>query len=318
VTSPNQAHFEQAVRCIEAGKHVLCEKPLAMDSQQSERLVKLAASSSVATGVNYNIRYYPLCQEAAARARDGQLGKLYHVSGSYTQDWLFHETDFNWRVLSSEGGPLRALADIGTHWLDLMQFVANDPITQVCADLLTVFPQRKRPSGTTETFTGKHRSGQKETEEIKIDTEDFGAVLLRFDSGAKGLMHVSQVMAGRKNSCRFELAGAKQALSWDSESPNALWMGNRDSANETLIRDPALMSDRAAGFASYPAGHNEGFPDTFKQLFGDFYSSIADGSFRENPSYPTFSDGHREILLCEAILRSASEQSWQSVLSVEP
>lgn len=312
LTTPNQFHYSQAVAALQAGKHVLCEKPLAMNSRESEELVRLARTTRRAAGVAYNIRYYPLCHEAADRLERGQVGELLHVTGSYVQDWLLRPTDFNWRVLASEGGELRALADIGTHWLDLVQFVTRRQITAVCATLKTVHPTRYRPAGGVETFSGK---GQTPTETIPvaIDTEDCGSVLLRFDNGAIGSLWVSQTTAGRKNCLRFEIAGSQQSLAWNSETPNELWIGHRDRANELLIRDPSLMSDSARAIAHYPGGHNEGFPDTFKQLFRTFYDDIASGAFESAPRYPTFADGHQEILLCEAILRSHREARWVSV-----
>ena len=312
ITSPNQAHFEQTKLCLKAGKHVLCEKPLAMNSTESRELVELASKCGRAAGVNYNIRYYPLCIEAAERRKSGQLGTIHHVAGSYVQDWLLLQTDFNWRVLSSESGPLRAIADIGTHWLDLIQAITGLQIESVCSDLKTVYANRLRPVGTTETFSSK-TAGIRPSEPVAIDTEDYGAVMLRFAGGASGVMWVSQVTAGKKNSLRWEIAATEQAMNWDSESPNHLWIGRREKANELLTRDPALMSSRAAQFANYPGGHNEGFPDTFKQLFIDFYGAIESGTYQSEPTYPTFADGHREILLCEAIFRSAQERRWVDI-----
>lgn len=312
ITSPNRFHFLQASQAIEAGKHVLCEKPLAMNSGESLRLCELARRSGVAAGVNYNIRYYPLCIEAAMRVRSGEVGDLFHVAGCYAQDWLFHQTDFNWRVLAEDGGELRAIADIGTHWLDLIQFIVDQKVEAVCADLATVFPQRQRPVGGVETFSGKLNSPS-ETETVEIVTEDCGSVMLRFESGAKGVMWVSQVTAGRKNSLRFEIAGAGESIAWDSEKPNEMSIGHRDRENQVLLRDPALMNARAAGATSYPGGHNEGFGDTFKQLFIDFYRSVKAGEFAANPSYPTFQDGHHEILVCEAILESHRRQCWTKI-----
>lgn len=312
ITSPNRYHFEQASAVIRAGKHVLCEKPLAMNSKESAVLVSLAKQAGVAAGVNYNIRYYPLCVEAAARVAEGSLGDLFHVSGSYAQDWLFHKTDFNWRVLADEGGELRAVADIGTHLLDLIGFITGRKVESVFADLQTVYPERDRPLGGTETFSGK-RDPQQALERLTIDTEDHGSILLRFEGGAKGVIWVSQVNAGRKNCLRLELAGSRGSFAWDSESPNALWLGHRDKPNELFVRDPALMTPRAREVASYPGGHNEGFPDSFKQLFRDFYRSIEAGDFNAPPPFPTFADGHQEILLCEAILESHRQQRWTSV-----
>jgi predicted dehydrogenase len=309
VTSPNRFHFEQAGAVIAAGKHVLCEKPLAMNTSQSGQLVRLARDAGLAAGVNYNIRYYPLCIDAAERVRSGRLGDIFHVAGSYVQDWLFHNTDFNWRVLSEDGGELRAIADIGTHWLDLIQFIVGQRVESVCADLATVYPKREKPIGRAETFSGKV-DPPANTETVNVTTEDYGCVMFRLQSGSRGVMWVSQVTAGRKNCLRFELAGSHQSLSWNSESPNAMEIGHRDSANQVLLRDPALISPRAAAATSYPGGHNEGFGDTFKQLFVDFYRSIESGEYRSSPSYPTFEDGHHEILVCEAILESHRHQRW--------
>lgn len=313
VTSPNRFHHRQVAAALRAGKHVVCEKPLAMNASESSELVRLAAESGLATAVNYNIRYYPMCVEAAARVRDGTLGRVFHVTGSYLQDWLFHSSDFNWRVLASEGGPLRAVADIGTHWLDLIQHILDDRVVAVCADLATVYPQRQRPLGGVETFSGKQRA-EGNSESIEIDTEDYGSILLRLAGGGRGAMTVSQVTAGRKNCLRFEIAGSGQSLAWNSESPNQLRIGHRDTANESLIRDPALASPRAAAVMSYPGGHNEGFPDTFKQLFRDFYDAIERGDWSE-PTYPTFEQGHHEIIVCEAILESARKEGWVGLSS---
>jgi predicted dehydrogenase len=236
-----------------------------------------------------------------------------HVTGSYVQDWLLRETDFNWRVLASEGGQLRALADIGTHWLDLVQFITGLSIVSLCADLATVHATRRRPGGSVQTFSGKAIPGAVVVDEVAIETEDTGGLLLEFENGAKGTLSVSQVTAGRKNCLRFEIACPDEALAWNSERPNELWIGRREQPNEVLLRDPALLSPSARNAASYPGGHNEGFPDTFKQLFRAFYGYIAGGDWEAPPPFPTFADGHREILLCEAILQSHRERRWVSV-----
>lgn len=310
LATPNRFHFEHAAAALRAGKHVLCEKPLAMNSGESAELVRLAADSGVVAGVAYNVRFYPLCHEASERVREGLIGEVLHVTGSYVQDWLLHDTDFNWRVLAQAGGELRAMADIGTHWLDLIQFITGRRVVAVCADLRTVHPRRQRPVTGAETFSGQ-AAGAVQT--VDITTDDCGCVVLRLDNGANGGLWVSQTTAGRKNCLRFEIAGGLSALSWDSESPNSLWIGHRDRPNETLIRDPALLGDSAARIASYPGGHNEGFPDTFKQLFRSFYGYIAAGDFEAIPPFPTFGDGHGEILLCEAILASHRQRGWVEV-----
>jgi predicted dehydrogenase len=313
IATPNRLHYPMAKAALLAGKHVLCEKPLAMNSRESAELVRLAARAGLAAGVNYNVRYYPLNIEAAERMRRGDLGRIYSVCGSYVQDWLFYPTDYNWRVLAEEGGTLRAVADIGTHWLDLVHAITGLEVEAVCADLSTVHPVRQRPRGEVETFGGKEKRKPARTEPIPISTEDYGSILLRFGGGAKGCLWVSQVTAGRKNCLRYEIAGSEQAMAWCSEQPNEMWLGHRDRPNETLIRDPALVSDRARRFIHYPGGHNEGFPDTFKQCFRAFYGAIKAGDFSAPALFPTFADGHREILLCEAILKSYRRGTWVTV-----
>ena len=316
VTTPNRLHYPQAVAVLQAGKHVMCEKPLAMNSSETKTLVEIASQCNLAAGVAYNIRFYPLCHEAAAQVSNGTLGDLLHVQGSYVQDWLLYDTDFNWRVVAADGGDLRAVADIGTHWLDLVQFITGCSVTSVCADLRTVYPKRKRPTKATETFAGES-SPPSPTETVDITTEDCGCVMLRFDTKANGCLWVSQTTAGRKNCLRFELAGSHSSISWNSEQPNSIWIGHRDRPNESLIRDPALMHPSAASISNYPGGHNEGFPDTFKQLFHQFYDYIRTGDFATTPPFPSFRDGHREVLLCEAILRSHRERRWVDVHELE-
>lgn len=311
VTSPNRHHFEQVAAIIKAGKHVICEKPLAMNSTESADLVAMAEAANIVAAVNYNVRYYPVCLEAAEQVRAGEIGDTFHVSGSYFQDWLLKRSDFNWRVLAEEGGALRAVADIGTHWLDLIQFVTGQKVVRVFADLGTVYSERDRPLGPSETFAG---AGQSENSvSVPINTEDYGNILFHLESGAKGSVTVSQVTAGRKNCLRFEIAGAKSSLAWNSESPCELWVGHRDRSSELMLRDPSLMSERAASRTGYPAGHNEGFPDTFKQLYADVYEYIVAGNFSAVKPFPTFADGHHEILICEAILSSHRQQGWVDV-----
>ena len=315
LATPNRLHFEQAKAVLAAGKHVLCEKPLAMNSTESAELVRIARLGNLAAGLAYNIRFYPLCHEAAARMASGSLGEFFHVTGAYVQDWLLYPTDFNWRVLAEDGGALRAVADIGTHWLDLIQFITGKKVVSVCCDLRTIHEQRFRPHGGVQTFSGSETKNADSTNlsAVPISTEDCGAILLRFDNGANGCLWVSQATAGRKNCLRFEIGGSQASLSWNSESPNSLLIGYRDRPNESLIRDPALLSSQARSITQYPGGHNEGFPDTFKQLFRSFYGYVEKGDFTQPAPFPSFADGHREILLCEAILKSHQQRCWVDV-----
>lgn len=312
ITTPNKLHYEMAKAALNAGKHVLCEKPLAMNSRQSAELVELAKKTGLVAGVNYNIRFYPLNLQARQKVVSGEIGDVYSIVGSYVQDWLLYPTDYNWRVLANEGGALRAVADIGTHWLDLVQTITGLTVVAVNADLRTIHPVRKRPTGEVETFSGKVQQILA-TENVEIDTEDCGTILLKFNNGAIGNLWVSQTTAGRKNCLRYEIAGAKSAIFWDSEEPNVIWLGHRDKPNERLMKDPGLLTDDVRPFANYPGGHNEGFPDTFKQCFRAFYSYLAKGDWGAKPQFPTFEQGHHEIVLCEAILKSNKEQKWVSI-----
>ncbi len=311
ITTPNKLHFEMAKAALNAGKHVLCEKPLAMNSQESSELVRLAQMSGLAAGVNYNIRFYPLNWEVRQRIKEGAVGEIYSIVGSYVQDWLLYPTDYNWRVLAEEGGALRAVADIGTHWLDLVQTITGLKVVAVCADLKIVHPVRRRPKGEVETFSGKVQKIDA-TEAVDIVTEDCGTIMFKLNNGGVGNLWVSQTTAGRKNCLRYEIAGSKCAFYWNSESPNELWIGSREQANQVLMRDPGLLSQTARAFADYPGGHNEGFPDTFKQCFKAFYGYIAEGCKGE-PKFPTFAEGHHEIVLCEAILKSHRQQGWVEI-----
>ena len=313
VNTPNRLHLSQALACLAAGKHVLCEKPLGMDSAQSATLLAAAeAHPELATGVNYNNRFYALCQEAKSKVAHGDVGRLFHVTGSVTQDWLLYDTDYNWRVLTEEQGELRALADIGSHWLDLIHFVTGLEIEAVCADFTTVHPVRRRPLGEVATFASADPTN---TEPIPITTDDYGAVLLRFAGGARGCFFVSLVSPGRKYRVAFELAGQNATLAWNSEDCESLWTGRREGFSTLERRDPSRLFP---GMTDYPAGHAEGYPDSFKLCFRSFYQYIAAGVFSAPKPYPTFADGHRDNLLCDALVKSQQTGGWISTTPPPP
>jgi predicted dehydrogenase len=310
VCTPNYLHFEQCMRLLRAGKHVLCEKPLATDTRESEMLVKVAAESKRAGGVAYNLRYYPLCQEARAMIAREAIGTPRLVHGNFLQDWLLHPTDWNWRLDPKLGGELRAVSDIGTHWMDLVMWISGRRVTEVCADLATTIPVRQRPRGRVETFKARTNV---ETDEVAITTDDYASVLLRFENDMRGVMTVSQVSAGRKARLWFEIDGTAGSLAWNSESPNELWIGRRDEANGLLSKDPSLLSAEARKYAAYPGGHAEGYPDTFVQLFRDFYEYVDGGDFTAPQKFPNFQTGHQELVLCEAIAKSSQKRGWVKV-----
>jgi len=308
--TPNNEHFREASQLLRAGKNVLCEKPLTLDSRESAALVSLAKETGRVGCVAYNLRYYPLCQEARALIHKGAIGQVRLVHGSFLQDWLLYPTDWNWRLEAKLGGELRAVSDIGTHWLDLVTWMTNSKVAELCSDLATVLPSRRKPKGRVESF---QKASAAESEEVMMTTDDYASVLLRFENDAHGVMSVSQVSAGRKARLWFEIDGSEASLAFDSESPNSLWIGRRDRACEVLPKDPGLQSPESRGYAAYPGGHAEGYPDTFVQLFKDFYGYVAAGDFRAPRSFPTFETGHEELLLCEAIAESAQKRSWVSV-----
>ncbi|MEM9017705.1 MAG: Gfo/Idh/MocA family oxidoreductase [Verrucomicrobiota bacterium] len=312
ITTPNRLHFSQTVEAIEAGKHVLCEKPLAMTTEESSELVRLAEKSGLVAAVNYNIRFYPLNLEAKARVRRGDLGHVHSITGSYQQDWLLHETDYNWRVIAEEQGELRAVADIGTHWIDLVQNITGLQVVEIFADIHTLHAVRKRPSGEVETFSGKV-ADLEATEPVQVTTDDIGCLVLRFDGGARGVLFVSQVTPGKKNSLRYEIAGSRATIEFDSEKPNSAWIGSREEQNQILLKDPGMNAEMTRHYTDYPGGHAEGFPDTFKMCFRSFYEAVQSGEKGATSEFASFQDGHREIELCEAVVRSARKGSWVRV-----
>jgi predicted dehydrogenase len=308
LTTPNHLHHPQVKAVLAAGKHVVCEKPLALTSAESSELLRLAEESGLVHCTNYNIRFYPLLHEARQRVLDGDVGRVWNVHGVYVQDWLQQPTDWNWRLDPELGGSLRAVADIGTHWLDLTSWISNRRIAAVFADLYTVHPVRHVPTGPVETYAD---AGDVERADREMATEDVAHVLLRYDDGTRGQVTISQVSAGRKNQLAFELDGSEGALAWTSERHEELWLGHRDRPNEILFRDPAMLRGPLRG--DYPAGHAEGFADTFKQLYRAVYAAVEEGRMPAEPDFPTFADGHEEILLGEAIARSAAEERWVEV-----
>jgi predicted dehydrogenase len=308
IASPNHAHYSQAKKVMESGRHVMCEKPLATTSKETADLVALSKSRpKQAAAVNYNVRFYPLCHEMRSRVARGDIGKVLSVTGSYTQDWLLYPEDYNWRVEPDGATNLRAVADIGTHWMDLVQFVTGQKISSVMADLATFHKERYKPLGKAETFGGS--GGRANTQAVPITTDDYGAVLFRMADDVRGLYHVSQCTAGRKNRLYLEIAGTEGSLVWDSQNPDQLWAGRRKTYSELLQRDPSQLAADAAAISHYPGGHAEGFPDAFKQLALAVYKWI-DAGGTTKPNFPTFEEGHHEVVLCEAIAKSAKDRAW--------
>ncbi|HXG33074.1 MAG TPA: Gfo/Idh/MocA family oxidoreductase [Bryobacteraceae bacterium] len=310
ICTPNALHYPIAKAALERGKHVLCEKPLTITAAEAAELVELAGRNGRVNCVNHNLRYYPVVQQIRRMIESGELGEILIVQGTYSQDWLLYDTDFNWRIESKEGGPLRAMGDIGSHWMDLVQHLTGLSITALCADLATFHKTRKKPKGAIETFAGKTLRPEDYTE-VPIDTDDYGAVLLELGDRARGAFTVSQVSAGCKNRFQMEIYGTKAGVQWNQEKPDELWIGQRNTPNQVIIKDPSLLHPKAATFADLPGGHSEGYDDTHKQVFRRFYRKIADPSAETD--FPTFADGLRGMRLLEKVLESARSRAWVRV-----
>jgi predicted dehydrogenase len=312
ICTPNFLHYTQSKAALLAGKHVVCEKPLAKDLAEAEELVKIAAESGLVNAVHFNLRYYPLVRQMKVMREKGELGDLYSFIGSYLQDWLFYDTDYNWRLEPDKSGDSRAIADIGSHLMDVLEYITGLKTTAVMADFNTIHKTRKKPLKPVETYSGKILQPE-DYADVAINTEDHANVLLRFDNGNSGVITVSQVSAGRKNQMKLEISGSEKTFAWNSEAPNELWVGHRDDPNQVLMRDPSLVHAEVRSTITFPGGHNEGFPDTSKQLFKEVYAAIEAGKQPENPTFPTFADGYRELLICERILESNRKQGWVTV-----
>jgi predicted dehydrogenase len=306
VTTPNHAHYEQVKAILAAGKNVVCEKPLAMTSEQSAEMVEIAKASGKLAAVCYNIRFYPLNQQAHGMVKAGELGDIRFVTGHYHQDWLAKPTDWNWRLESEMGGALRSVGDIGTHWVDLTGFVTGLKPQAVMAELATFLPERQKPTGPVETFS----SAAGATETVKIDTDDAAMIVIRYENGARGVMSTSQINMGRKNSLHWDVAGSRASAAWDSETPDHLFIGHREAPNQVLMRDFTLMNATGTAAASLPPGHVEGFADSFFAFFRAVYSDVAAGGRQDGSTWATFEDGHLEMVFCDAVLRSAQEGRW--------
>jgi predicted dehydrogenase len=309
VCTPNAQHFSMAKDALLAGKHVLCEKPLATSVQEGEELVALAGQKSLRNCVCHNLRYYPQVQQMRRMREAGDLGDILVVQGTYSQDWLLYDTDWNWRVETAAGGPSRCMADIGSHWFDMAEHVTGLRVTSLCSDLQTFHSARKRPKNSVETFANK-LLGPADYVEASVDTEDFGAVVFRMGTRTRGAMTASQVSAGRKNGLSIEIYGTKASVAWNQERPDELWAGHRDDGNQIFIKDPSLLKPAARGYADLPGGHSEGYDDTFKQVFRRFYASIAASAA---PEYPQFADGLRQLRILSAVLESHRSRQWVDV-----
>lgn len=311
--TPNNLHKEVNEMIIKAGKHIFSEKPLARSSSESASMLKLLQENpNVVHGMNFLYRMNPLVQDMKHKIEDGEIGIPKLVHGSYLQDWLLYETDYNWRIEPEVSGPSRCIADIGSHWMDAVQTVLGAKIVEVCADLVTTIPVRKKAKGQVETFSV---NANVEYEDKEVKTEDWGAVLIKLDNGVHGVFYASEVSAGRKCFLNFEVNGTKASLSWNQETADQMWMGFRDKDNSLVMRNPMLMHPEARQYTYLAAGHPEGWNDAMKNNVVSFYKFILDGKVmgKDHCDFATFEEGHYLIKLTEAILKSNETKSWIKV-----
>jgi predicted dehydrogenase len=307
VCTPNASHYPIVKAALKAGKNVLCEKPVAVSTQEAEELAALAAETGLRNCVCHNLRFYPMVQQMRRMREAGELGEVLVAQGTYSQDWMLYDTDWNWRVEEKASGPSRVMADIGSHWFDMVEHITGQRVASLCADLQIFHPTRKRPKHSVESFTGKLPTAE-DVDEVKVTTEDFGAVIFRLGKSARGVMSASQVSAGRKNGLSVEIYGTKASVTWNQERPDELWIGNRNTPNQIIVKDPSLLLPPAAKYADLPGGHSEGYDDTFKQVFRRFYASIADSS--APVEYPQIVDGLRQMRLLDAEMESTKSRAW--------
>lgn len=306
--TPSALHFEINKAIMKSGKHVYCEKPLTLNTNESEELVRLAKEKGVAAGANFNYRHNAMVQEMHERVKNNSIGEVLVVHGQYLQDWLLYETDYDWRLDPKMGGESRAVSDIGSHCFDTMQYILNKKIISVYANLITVYPVRKRTEKTGGTYSGQQG---KVLEEIPIHSEDAAFIMVKFENGIQGLFNLSQVGAGKKNGLSVTISGSTASLEWDQERPDKLWVGHRDSGNEEIYAASGFLTGTAKRYALLPNGHPLGWADALKCAIQSFYESILSGTCQEEKqNYATFAEGHYIMKLIEACLLSNKQKRW--------
>jgi len=295
--TPNSIHYEVSRAFLEQDVGVISEKPLTVHTKEAEHLVDLADQKGLLNAVCFNYRFFPVVRQMKAMIDGGAIGDIWMLHGTYLQDWLSRPTDFDWKVEPRDGVLTRAVADIGSHWLDMAQFLTSESVTEVLADLSTFLPERIRPA-----------TAARPAEPVRMPTEDCASLLLTLGDGIKANMVVSQVAAGRKNRFNIEVNGSNGSLYWNQERPNVLWVGKRSEPNQEILDDPELLANPR--FASYPGGHNEGWADAQRLMFEEIYRAAGRAG---GASFATFKDGLSVLRIEQAAFRSASSRKWVAI-----
>jgi predicted dehydrogenase len=304
IVTSTRMHHPIAMAAIARGKHVIVDKPMALSPAQAREMRDAARAAGVVNAVTFNYRYHPMVQQARIMVERGDVGAIHLLHGHYLQEWLLYDTDFSWRLDPAESGPAAMVSDAGCHWFDLVEHVTGLRVTSVMAELRTVIPTRRKPLRAREAFAS---AGAEETDPYPVSVPDLGAVLLRLSNGGTALFLTSALCAGHKNDLRFEIHGAKLSLAWVQEDPNRLWIGRRGQPDLVLNRDPELLDPEVRRYTNLPGGHNEGWPDAFKNTLRNIFEFIAQGRDPKNADnifFPTFADGYRAAVIADALLRS--------------
>jgi predicted dehydrogenase len=314
IAVPTHLHFPMAMAAVRAKRHVIVDKPLALNVAEARQLVQAARRARVVNAVTFNYRGNPLVQQMRVMVRRGDLGRLHLIHGRYLQEWLLYDTDFSWRLEADQAGAAAMIGDAGSHWFDLAEFVTGARITHVLGELDTTIRTRRRPLTARVAFQA---AGKEKTAPFQVTVPDFGSVLARFDNGAHGVFVNSSLCAGHKNDLRLELHGLKVSLEWQQERPNELNIGRRDAPNEILLKDPSLLDESIRHYAALPGGHNEAWPDAFRNLMRNIFTFIGEGRDplkADGVAFPTFADGLRTACIVEAIMQSSGR--WTKVRKI--
>ncbi|GAB4341736.1 MAG: Gfo/Idh/MocA family oxidoreductase [Candidatus Abyssubacteria bacterium] len=306
--APNNMHFPISRAALAANKHVVSEKPMAVDSREARLLLNAADRSKSVSALVLNYRHYPVMEQARSVIASGELGKILCIHGNYLQDRFLYETDYDWSVDAAQGGVSRALADLGMHWCDLVQFLTGLKVVEVAADLRTFIPVRKRSVTTVATFgkavTPRHVN-------VRVSTEDYASVLLHFNGGVSGALTVSQMSAGRKNQLFVQIDGTEKSMAWNQEQPEILWIGRRDKPNETLAHKLAPTSERGKSALELPPGYGEAWLDSITNFMRLVYQQMLNGKKPgRDADFATFADGYRMAVLVDKMLTSNRQRRW--------
>lgn len=309
--TPTGMHYEINKYALENDINVFGEKPLVKTIREAEELVKLAQERKLVTGMNFNYRSNLLVQEMHSRISNDDFGRVLFVQGEYLQDWLMFDTDYDWRVDIELGGPSRALADIGSHCIDLMQYVLSSKVIEVNAKLFTVHEERKKyeNSGTFSQISGEDLK----YEQLKVKNEDGGVIQAKFENGVIGSFVISQVSAGKKNGLAINVSGEKYALEWHQEQSDRLWVGHRDRGNEEIYADAKYVSNNVKEFATLPNGHPVGWHDATTNGIRMFYKAVEQNDYYSKQPFATFEDGYYIMKVIDACLESDKKESWITI-----